>query len=80
MKDAPKPLPCPRCGTTPVLDYGLSDARFDEPFVYCMTVHLGAEYEACAEHPTSPVIAETLTEWNRRAAAIRARAATEAAP
>ena len=80
MKSAPKPLPCPLCGATPVLDYGLSDAPFEEPFVYCVTVHLGAEYESCAEHPTSPACSETLTEWNRRAAAIRARAATEAAP
>ena len=67
-KRTPKPSPCPRCGTTPILDYGLSDAPFDEPFVYCVTVHLGAQYETCAEDPTNPSGSDTLTQWNRRAA------------
>lgn len=70
MTEAPELLPCPFCGFAPLLDYGLSDAPFEEPFVWCAAIHLGAQYESCAENPASPVSSETLSEWNHRALAV----------
>lgn len=54
-----KPEPCPICGSEPEIDFGLSDAPSEMPYLTCPTVHIvGGDAFSC------PVHAQGIAAWN----------------